>query len=353
MAEIARRAGVAKSTVSMALRNDPSISEKQRIRIRKIATKMGYKTNALVARLMHELRASKKRRYVATLAFVSAFMKDFGRQSMPSGPADILSGAESRARELGYGLDYFWLREPRITPQRLAKIFQARNVLGAAIFGADEEIDSRLPEYESAWGHIPVLTIGTKSRTLPVNFVCNDYYSTATQGCARLVALGYKRIGLYMVRWLDDTLEHRFVAGYRNCLEHAGMKPHPVFYLEQSRLDLLQSYPDAQPAFSRWLSENRLDAVLAVNSWIFDWLNSLGLRMPEDLGVALLDLPRESIGEVAGMRQRLDWTGMAAVDALVGQIMRHEAGVPAFQKGTTLESSWIDGPTVAQRPPSP
>lgn len=110
---IARRAGVAKSTVSLALRDNPLISEKQRKRIQKIATKMGWQPRPHLARLMSELSSVRKARYKATLAFVSAAVSD-PRQVLPSGTAaDWLSGAETRARQLGYGLDRFWLNDRR------------------------------------------------------------------------------------------------------------------------------------------------------------------------------------------------------------------------------------------------
>ena len=71
MAEIAAAAGVAKSTVSLALRNDPRVAPEAREHIQQVAESMGYQTNALVARLMAELRRSKKQSHVATLAMIN------------------------------------------------------------------------------------------------------------------------------------------------------------------------------------------------------------------------------------------------------------------------------------------
>lgn len=349
MAMIARRAGVAKSTVSMALRNDPSISERQRIRIQKIATKMGYRTNALVARLMQELRASRKRRYVATLAFVHASINNPRHVRTPSLITDMRAAAEARAAQLGYGVDYFWLHDPGITPERLAKIFRARNIHGVALYSLDKSVEDLLPRYEPVWSQFPVLTIGSRNQLLPFHFVCNDQYSTALQGCARLLSLGYRRIGLYQLRWHDAALEHRFVAGYQTCMNQAGLEPVPVFYLDQPRYNIQKTYTDGETAFARWVSDHHLDAVLAINSWVFEWMDELKLKAPDDLGVALLDLPKEVRGKVAGMEQRADWVGTSVVDALIGQILRHEAGLPAFQRGTIIESTWVDGATVRAR----
>jgi LacI family transcriptional regulator len=40
--DVARRAGVSQSTVSRALRDDPRVVEKTRLRIRALAKEMGY-----------------------------------------------------------------------------------------------------------------------------------------------------------------------------------------------------------------------------------------------------------------------------------------------------------------------
>ncbi len=346
IAEIAQRAGVAKSTVSMALRGHTRISARQRERIGKIATQMGYQTNALLARLMNELRSSRKQRHVATLAFVNASLKD-PRLVTPSSIVEGWdAGAEARAGKLGYTLDRFWLHEEGMSPGRLASIFRTRNVQGVVYHSLDDAGKSRLHESEPIWSQFPLVTIGSRPSAPPLHFVSNDQYSTAMQACGELLALGHKRIGLYMARSVDDTVEHRFVMGYRARLEQEKIKSPPVLYIGHPGSDPLPFLREDSEAFAAWLGRHRLDACLAVNGHIFDWARHLGLRLPDDLGVALLYLPKALRGKVAGMEQRLEWTGMAAIDVVIGQILRHETGVPPFQQGTLIESSWVPGPTV-------
>src|SRR5277367_6472336 len=71
MHEIAERAGVGKATVSLALRDDPRLRPETRRRIQKLAAKMGYRTNATVANLMAQLRASRTPKYQATLGLLN------------------------------------------------------------------------------------------------------------------------------------------------------------------------------------------------------------------------------------------------------------------------------------------
>ena len=52
MAEIAQRLGVASSTISRALRDDPRISSELRNRVRRVAEELGYRPNPLVSALI-------------------------------------------------------------------------------------------------------------------------------------------------------------------------------------------------------------------------------------------------------------------------------------------------------------
>jgi LacI family transcriptional regulator len=352
MADIAKRAGVAKSTVSMALRDDPIISEKQRKRIRNIATKMGYQTNALVARLMQELRSSKMKRHVATLAFVNASLDNIQAYNPPS---SILqgweSGARSRAEKLGYSLDSFWLHEPGFTPSRLAGIFRARSVQGIVLHSINDQSRPLLDACQQLWSDFPVVVIGRRLDTPALSYVGNDQYSTSLHACKRLLALGYKRIGLHMPMDVDNASDRRFEMGYRAGLEQAKIKALPIFQIAHPDRNPETYLKEDSAAFAAWYKKHRLDACLAVNGHVIDWARCLGIRVPDQLGVALLYLSKAYRGKVAGMEHRLEWTGMAAIDVLVSQILRNEPGVPPFQQGTLTESTWMDGPSVRSKAP--
>jgi LacI family transcriptional regulator len=53
---VARALGVSRSTVSLALRDDPRISDATRRRVRRAAEDLGYTANPLIATLMSTLR---------------------------------------------------------------------------------------------------------------------------------------------------------------------------------------------------------------------------------------------------------------------------------------------------------
>ena len=74
MVEIAQRLGVASSTISRALRNDPRISLELRKRVRVAADELGYQPNPLVSALM----ANRRRRGSGGAVDVIALVTNYG-----------------------------------------------------------------------------------------------------------------------------------------------------------------------------------------------------------------------------------------------------------------------------------
>lgn len=339
MAEIARAACVAKSTVSLALRGDPRVAEPVKARVCKIATEMGYHTNALVARLMAELRTSRKQRYVATLAAINLSKVDH-LQSKVSSVAEWMDGGRQRAESLGYTFDHFWLHESGISPQRLTRILHSRNILGVVFYGVWTDAD--LQRSQPIWSRFPSVVMGHHPRCPALNFVAYDHYATGLEVGTRLKDLGYKRIGIVLDKWLDTLLERRFIAGYRTSLGDEQAAP-PILLLEDP-----QEYPrpEGKRRFFAWLEKHKIDACVCLNSFILDWLRESGRCVPHEVGLAFLDLQSEFQGKAAGVCHSAGRAGMKAVDAVVGQIHRRESGLPHFQTGLMLEGEWVFGPTV-------
>lgn len=342
MSEIAKTAGVAKSTVSMALRNNPRISEEERARIQKIAYEMGYQTNPLVARLMYELRNSGKERYVATLAMINCSPEQHVRKRLYSVDATC-QGIEDRSRQLGYAIDSFWLHDPAFSIHRLANILHTRNIQGLIFYPIieDNDLSQRDPE-GLLWNHFPSVAIGSRLRHPALTFAVNDHYATGYQLGQKLQQLGYKRSGFIFDRWLDEKLERRFDAGFRASHNHRSSNVPTLFMKRQFGGPPPE---ENRRALQKWLEHHKPDACACLNRYIYDWVIDMGIRIPEDMGLAFIDLGRETEG-MAGMNQRHATEGMAAIDALVGQILRRENSLPSFQQGITLESVWQMGRTV-------
>src|SRR6185312_16192999 len=119
--EVADRAGVHRSTVSLALRDHPRISESVRRKIQSLAQQLGYRINPLVSALMQSRRSGRAVKHL-TLAYVTNYPTRYGWRPEHHDRPDLFPGAADRARDFGYRLEHCWLAEPGMTAERFCDI---------------------------------------------------------------------------------------------------------------------------------------------------------------------------------------------------------------------------------------
>jgi DNA-binding LacI/PurR family transcriptional regulator len=336
MHEIAERAGVGKATVSLALRDDPRLRPETRRRIQKLAAKMGYRTNATVANLMAQLRASRTPKYQATLGLLNVSSEAKTLTGLYTF-REWAKGCQDRAIQLGYGLDPFWLHEPGISPSRLAKILESRNIRGLIIAALLDR--SGLPdEFEVIWQRFACVVVGVRPASPPLNFSSNDQYATALHAVQRLWGYGYRRMGLVLSPEVDAMVDRRFSAGF-----WAGQEG-----LEGcERVPTFPFHPAREMSFRAWYAQHRPDAIVCIHDQVKKWIEDMHIKIPDEVGLAHLDR-HDDLPDWSGMHQNNTLVGAASVDMLVGQLHRNEVGLPEFPKASLVQSTWIDGPTVAR-----
>ena len=335
---LAKKAGVSTATVSMALRNHPRISSEVRARIQRLATIEGYTGNPLVANLLTQLRLTKTATYQSTLGLLifgdsPALLKDSHTFR------DWVTGCEARAKSLGYGMDHFSLGDPGISPQRFAKILEARNIRGLIVFGLFE--GNVIPkEFDILWKHHAATVIGSHSVRPPLSWVSNDQFSTAAYAVEELFRLGYRRPALCLNADVDARVDYRFSGGFHVALDKLGLgNSIPLFAIDGG----------ARKRFESWVKKHRPDVILTIDAGIKPWVEAIGMRVPRDIGLVNLDNVLDEDGW-AGMIQNNENIGSAAVDVVVGQINRNEMEIPPFQKCVLVSSTWTHGKTIRAVP---
>ncbi len=211
---LAKMAGVSNATVSLALRNHPRIRPEVRERIQQIAAEAGYKPNPLVANLLSQLRVSKSHSYQSTLGLFSIW-ENPARIKPNHTFGEYIAGCRKHAGLLGYGLDLFSLVEPEITPERLVKILQARNIRGLLVIGSDLGRFIR-PELDPIWNYSAAIVLGVRPIHPLLSFTLNDHFSTTMQAMGEVLQLGYERPALCLEQFIDDSVGKRFSGGFLN-----------------------------------------------------------------------------------------------------------------------------------------
>jgi LacI family transcriptional regulator len=340
MLDVARAAGVSKNAVSLALRNDPQIPTATRNRIAEVAERLGYTKNPTVGHLMAQLRLGAAGGHKAALALLNANESQDATRKHPTIPTYV-AGCRREAERQGYGLDEFWLHDPKLDGRRLCQILRARSIRGVIVTGLMNS--NELPErYHAVWENFACVVTGVRTRNPSLSFSCTDHHILALRAFEKALQLGYKRPALVLERAIDHLVEGRFSGGV--LIAQQALAPNrwttPFYDVAAAR-----SEPEL---FLEWLRREKPDCILTLYHTVRRWVEQAGMRVPQDIGLIQLEW-RKDHGDWAGMHQHNDEVGEAAVEMIIGMIHRNQIGVPEFPRATLIGSSWVDGKTVSRR----
>src|SRR5438477_260710 len=95
------------------------------------------------------------------------------------------------------------------------------------------------------------------------------------------------------------------------------------------------------------------DVIIAPSSDVVpalpDVLRRAGLRIPEDIGLAVLACP-EPGSPFSGVYQNGKMIGALAIDTLTSLVERHERGLPEQATTLMVEGQWNEGTTLRAAP---
>lgn len=335
MVVVARAAKVSAMTVSRALRDDPRLPPKTRRRIQAMAKQLGYRPDPVLSQLMSRLRSSRIKAPEA-LAWLDP------RPQLPDwrdahSSEDFYKGAQLRAAQLGYKLDWIAGYGTGLSARRLTQILQSRSIVGVLVAPLPG-VPETLP---LDWSSFAAATFGYTISHPPLHRACNHHPRIIRRALAEAYSRGYRRPGLAISEVDNLRVDEGWTAGY---LSHQLHLPVP------DRVPVLLFKHSDHAITARWLDQHQPDVVLAHSLAELEAIRRTGRRVPEDIGFIHIDLTEGMIG-CAGMRQNHQVVGAAAVDLVIAQIHRGERGIPAAPKLVLVDGDWIEGPTV--RPPAP
>lgn len=325
--DIAREAGVSVASVTHAFRQDTHVSAATRTHILEVANKLGYRPHPLVAALMSEVRRKRVAEEQPVLGMIDFFqgpslMRNTSRRF-------IYEGARERAESLGHRLDLFEPMEEKIDLRRFTKILNARNIKGIVLPPLPNE--PLLPE-GIPWKKFCVVTTGFTSINPTFHSVAADHFSGINLALSKLVEKGYKNIGFYVSRDIDQRVKSAWSSGYFHWAVLAKLSPTKLYHL-------YEGVPE-QEIFYRWVEKKNPDAVIVDFGCRKKdlWVSLKGKGHPEI--VTLIHKPNSD--ELSGVDQNYHHIGAAAIDILTAHLYRNEIGTPDYPKKVLIDPKWID-----------
>ena len=329
-ADVAKVAGVHRATVSLVFRNHPSIPATTREKVLECAKQLGYSPDPMLSSLAAYRSRIRPKAFQGIIAWL---VTDSSWSTVPAF-RDSYEGAAAQANTHGFKLDIFKLEEFTDCRDRLASIFRSRNIHGILLPPSSQPNSV----VDFPWEEFSAVKFGFSIINPQLHTVTSSQFRSTVSTMRQLYLLGYKRIGFFFDRKHDEKTDHNYLGGYfvgTYCADSLGGIP-PLYSFDSKK-------------FLTWYKKYRPDAILTGHRNILDILDSVGIRVPEDLGVADPLLESDILGgkvRLAGVYEDSFNIGATAVDFLVGMIYRGERGLPQQPQRVLIEGVWRPGNTV-------
>lgn len=269
--DVAKKAGVAHTTVSRALRGSPLISPATTDRIQQIATEMGYHPSAAA-------RSLKTNRSQTLGVIVSAIDDPFF--------SEILQGIDDVAQECGYSLFIAASQHSLQRERHIVSTMREQRVDGVILcstpFSSEQSKQLRADE-------IPLVVINNQSAEDYRYSIYHDDLDGSRQVMHHLIDLGHTRIA-YLGYPRSGRTNAQRLQGYRSEMTSAGLAVYDGYEVDAQSSDPA----GGQAAASQILSLSpHPTAVFCYNDMLaiglLRGLQDAGLRIPEDCSVAGFD----------------------------------------------------------------
>lgn len=331
--DLAKIAGVSRTTVSLALRDSHRISPAVRKHVQELAAKHHYQSHPMVAALMQQIRSKKRVHGEETIAFITSESTPEEWRTRQS-VLDLWEGASSEATRFGFHLERFWAGPGARNSKSLANMLYHRGIRGLLF----APMLWPHPVLSMPWEKFVQLacTASTGVRELPV--VRSNQIRGARLLLGHVAELGAKSIGVVISEEDDLRIERRWSLGV-----HAfGLEKRNV----KTELLLLPNY-DEFDSFARWFKRARPDVLVCLrHTTVGSFLEKLDCKPGVDLAFASLDVSSETLGKIAGFYQDPFYLGRKAIQYISKSIYDQTLGLPDHPESIVVDGRLVDGDSL-------
>ncbi|HVU15440.1 MAG TPA: LacI family DNA-binding transcriptional regulator [Candidatus Didemnitutus sp.] len=323
--DIAAAAGVSVMAVSLALRDNPKISQATRERIHRLADKLGYHPDPEITRLMRLLRSSRTREGRTSMAIVDLYRS---RDDPEDGYiAQIRQGAATRAKQLGLGVTMIRGADYKNNFKQILNVIRARGLEGVILLPPLTPLS-----FESAVDWRNVSVVATTNSILAPRFHSVVPHQFANM--MRLIELTKQRRHKVIVSIFDETFDDRTAHHFTAALN---------WHDQGERI--LKVPAELSPAgklarIDQWIARHRPDVIFIQSAAGEDWAMARKRALRK---IEVIRLGMSKAGDMPYLDERPDHVGSAATDLLAGMMYYHETGVPAHPRTTMIDCEFRFG----------
>jgi len=331
MKDVAAKAGVHQTTVSLALNNDPRISAATRDRIQKLAKEMGYVPNPVLASLVSYRRSKSETPYRETVALIFD-VGDFKRFEESHYLTSIRDAVISRARELGYKAEVFHRGVDFSSSEMLDRVLRTRNIHG--VLFCDIHKDDLC--YNLNWSDYSLVKINQTPMSLKIDSVMGNYFFSARNAMRKLKEAGYKRPAMAGSVIEEHNTRNLYRAGFEyGQRRHFEPENHVPFYEFDRRPNA-----EIENEIYEWLKIAKPDVLLSY--WNNLARSAYRLTMEGHFCRFVCLEADEKNHEYGGILNNYSNMARTAVDSLISKMKLNIRGIPEHPTLLLVEEKWLE-----------
>lgn len=331
---IADEAGVNRATVSLALRDVPTIPKKTRERIQDIAHRLGYAPDPMLSALATYRSSLRSQSFHGTLGWLANTVPEYKWREIPHF-IEYYEGAKKRALERGYSIEVLDRGEMKVSLERAANIALARGVRGVLVC-PQPSAETQMEKFP--WDKFSAVTFGYSLTKPQLNSVTAAHYRASLRLVRELQARGFRRIGAAIRPEHDSRVDHNLTGGYLSGCRIAGLEALPICSDDGHASD--------GSALLRWIREVKPDAIITGNYQHHQDARRHGVVVPSTIALVCPTLPHAR-GTLAGMVEQSGLIGEVAVDLLVAMTQRGELGPPGTPQRVLVDGTYLENPSFS------
>jgi LacI family transcriptional regulator len=237
---------------------------------------------------------------------------------------------------LGYNLEIFYLEKDLKTTKDPDRLLYARGIRGLVILSLfGDNLDLSLD-----WDRYAVVAHGHYSNEHTFHHIGDNAFVSIGIVCARLVGMGYKRIGLAHDQTIERRQHHQWIGGLA---KEALLRPRQLKVVP-AHLPVSFGRKD----YLNWFRRYKPECILSNDSRCYDYLKEVGIRIPEEAGIVLLS-PTAHERKFSGLTYDYKMLSAACIEQLHSFLLRGETGIPELRHETLFSARWSDGDTLRKQ----
>lgn len=323
--DLAKIAGVSRTTVSLALRDSHEISPAVREKIQELARQYDYRSHPAVNLLMQQVRTGRRIQDEETIAYITSGSDD---QEHAMGPLEIVAAARQEAHRLGFKIEVFWAGYMAANSEKLARTLYNRGIRGV-LWGP---MPYPHPPITFPWHKFVPMSCTPSAGVPNLPTVSIHHPKGMALTLEELHKRGARRIGVLYQAVDDSRHDYGWQIGIDLYRARGGKAKVTLKIVE---MNVSQNF------ILKWVKANRPDALVLTES-TYRQTSSLEGKLAR----AMLDVPKSEVGHIGGLYQDMARIGRHAVRFLSLRLANGNVGLPEYPYSVIVQSSFVDGESL-------